>query len=120
MSRIFQWTALLAVVALLIGVLILLIGLTRNGIDIHYAGELQVAGMPQEIALRMAEPVDLQMPGGTQMTASISQGETIPLTITLVPCPECGGTMLPVKWNPWSGTIEWGCPQCGATVSRKP
>ena len=35
---------------------------------------------------------------------------------SLVACPECGAPMLPVRWSPWSGEIEWACAVCDERV----
>ena len=113
MEKTVRWLTLFAVIGLLAAILVILIQVSRNGIRISYSGDLQVVGMPNEIALRMTEPVELTMPEGTKLTAAFPDGESIPLAISLVPCPACGGSMVPVRWNLLTGAIEWACPNCG-------
>lgn len=118
-ERSIRWVALVAVCGLLIAILVLLAGITRHGIRIEYAGDVRIVGMPSEIALRMEEPVRLTMPNGTQLTASLSDGASIPVAVTLLTCPECGGTLLPTRWNVFTGEIDWTCPTCGEDAATR-
>lgn len=115
-ARSTRWAAWVLVCGLLAAILVVLIGITQHGIRIEYAGDVRIVGMPSEIALRMPEPVQLEMPNGAQLTASVSDGTDIPLSITLLTCPQCGGPLLPTRWNVFTGEIDWTCPACGADV----
>jgi hypothetical protein len=107
MERTVRWIAVIAVIGLLAAILVVLIQVNRNGIQISYSGDLKIVGMPDEIALRMAEPVRLTMPEGTQLTAAFPDGQSIPLSISLAAGPDGDGTLIPARWNPFTGVIEW-------------
>jgi hypothetical protein len=109
MERAVRWIAVVTVIGLLAAILIMLVQVSRDGIRITYSGDLQIVGMPDEIALRMDEPVRLTMPEGAQLTTGLSDGQSIPLSISLAAGPNCDGPMIPVRWNPFTGKIEWRC-----------
>jgi hypothetical protein len=111
-ERTLRWIALAVVIGLLLAILIVMIPMSRNGIQISYSGDVRIVGMPDEIRLRMDEPVRLTMPDGTELTAAFPEGQSIPVAISLVLCPTCGGGMVPARWNLFTGEIEWICPTC--------
>ena len=112
MSRVVQTVALIACAGLLLGILLVLVGIGRNGIRIELGGDVNVTGMHDRVTLSMSEPVSLRMDEPGQLVTTGPDGAPIATEISLVPCPECGGTMLPVRWSPWTGEIEWMCPGC--------
>jgi len=116
MNRTVQTIALITCAALLFGVLLVLVGIGRNGVRIELAGEVNVVGMHDTVTLSMAEPVLMAMEEPIQLIATGADGDTIAAALFLLPCPECGASMLPVRWNPWSGEIEWACPVCDARL----
>ena len=117
MDRTLRILGIVVVVGLLAAILAFLISIARNGVHIDYAGQVKVVGMPEEIALRLAEPVELQMPDGTTLTATVSgvQSQPLPIAFASAICPTCGGAMLPVRFDVLTGEIKWACPRCGAT-----
>jgi hypothetical protein len=116
-DRTLRIVAIVAVVGLLAAIMVFLVSISRNGIHIEYSGDVRVIGMPQEIALRLAEPVTLTMPDGAKLTATVSGAQSAPVALAFsdILCPECGGSMLPVRFNVLTGKIDWACPRCGAT-----
>jgi hypothetical protein len=116
-ERSLRIVAILAVVGLLAAILVFLVSISRNGIHIEYKGDVRVIGMPQEIALRLAEPVTLTMPGGATLAATVSGAQSAPVALAFsdILCQECGSSMLPIRFNILTGKIGWACPQCGAT-----
>jgi len=120
MSRIVQWTAVVVGIALLLGILLALIDIGRDGIHLDVGGTIEVVGMPESVALSLDDPVTLTMGEPAQLVTSGPDGGAIPAALSLLPCSACGAPMLPVRWNPWSGEIEWSCPACGETVTASP
>ena len=118
MSRTVQTIALLTCAALLLGILLVLVDIGRGGIRIELGGEVNVTGMHDTVTLKMSEPVPLAVEEPVRLIASGADGEAIPAALSLLPCPACGASMLPVRWSPWSGDIEWACPTCGETLTR--
>jgi len=118
MSRVVQTLTLVLCAGLLLGILLLLVHIGRHGVRIELTGNVAVTGMHDRITLSMSEPVNLVMEEPAQLTASGPGGSAIPASLLLLACPECGGPMLPVRWNPWSGVIEWSCPACGKRVEK--
>jgi len=116
MNRAIQILILVVLTALLAGVLFTLIDIARNGVRLELAGSVDVRGMPQEIALSMGEPVTLVLDDSANLTVTGPDGGSLPASLSLLPCPECGAPMLPVRWNPWSGEIEWACTSCDAVI----
>jgi len=113
-SRIIVILALLATVILLLAILFMLVSISSNGLDIRLGGDINLSDVSDHLTveLTMDEPIILAMPQPVQMVATGPDGEAIPATLSFVTCPNCGGPMLPSKWNPWNGRIEWACPAC--------
>ena len=120
MQRIVQSVALIALVGLLAAILFVLVDVARNGIHIVIDGRVDVTGMNDQMALTMVEPVTLVMDEATRLTISGPDGGALPTSLSLVSCPVCSASMLPVRWSPWSGEIDWVCPVCGEALSRAP
>lgn len=120
MNRASQTILLVAIALLLIGILAVLVEVALHGIRIEHAGTVEVGGIRETIQLRMAEPVTLQMPDPAYLVATGAHDDEIPVTVSLPRCPTCGDRMLPVRWNLWTGEIEWVCPDCGGTVTAVP
>jgi hypothetical protein len=115
-DRTLRTLAILAALGLLVAILVFLISVSRNGIRISISGDLRAVGIPQEITLRMPDPVLLSMPDGTTLAATLTGNQTGPVTLAFASalCPTCGSSMLPVRFNVLTGKIEWACPQCNS------
>lgn len=118
MNRTIQTIALVTCAALLLGILLVLAGIGRKGIRIELAGDVNVTGMHDTISLSFSEPVPLFMQEPGRLITTGPDGKPVSTTVSLLPCPECGASMLPVRWNPWSGEIEWACPICDDQLTR--
>jgi hypothetical protein len=118
MNRIVQTIALVTCAGLLLGILLVLAGIGRNGVRIELAGDVNVTGMHDAISLSFSEPVPLVMEEPAHLITTGADGKAVPTTVSLLPCPECGASMLPVRWSPWSGEIEWACPVCNERITR--
>jgi hypothetical protein len=115
-DRTLRTLAILAVVGCLAAILVFLVSVSRDGIRISISGDIRALGIPQEITLRIAEPVLLSMPDGTTLAATVTGAKTGPvaLAFSTALCPTCGSSMLPVRFNVLTGKIEWACSQCNA------
>jgi len=116
MNRTVQTIALVACAVLLLGILLVLVGIGRTGVRIELAGDVNVTGMHDTVRLSVDEPVPLVMEEPARLTTTGADGTAVPVTVSLLPCPECGAPMLPVRWSPWSGEIEWACAVCDERV----
>ncbi len=107
--------ALIVLIGLLATVLVFLRQINREGVTVHLSGQVKLAdttGVAGEVSLVMSEPVSL--------IASGPQETPIPANLSVVPCPRCGGNMLPVRWHLWSGEIQWRCLECGFSTKQTP
>ena len=118
MNRTVQTIALVACAGLLLGILLVLAGIGRNGVRLQLAGDVNVTGMQDTVTLSFSEPVPLVMEEPAHLITTGADGKAVPATVSLLPCPECGASMLPVRWSPWSGEIEWACPVCDERLTR--
>lgn len=111
MKQIALTVALVALIGLLATITALLVRIGHDGITIRLGGQVEVVnattGVTGEVSLVMPTPVNLIATG--------PQEEPIPANLAVISCPQCGGSMLPVRWNLWSGKIEWRCLDCGRT-----
>ncbi len=116
MDRAIRTLIILAIVGVLAAILVFVISLSRDGIRISYSGDVRIVGIPQEIRLRLDEPVLLSMPDGTTLAATVAGAQTEPVRVAFASavCPVCGSPMLPVRFSVLTGKIEWACPQCDA------
>ena len=115
-----QSIALGVIAVLLVAVLVVLVVIAWRGVRVEHTGWVTVDGLSDGIELRMADPVTLEVPEAVRMVAGGAASDAIPVDVSFPACSECGGTMLPVRWNLWSGEIEWVCPACGETASGPP
>ena len=107
--------ALIVLIGLLATVLVLLWQINREGVTVHLSGQVKLAdatGVAGEVSLVMSEPVSLIATG--------PQETPIPANLSVVPCPQCGGNMLPIRWNLFSGEIQWRCLECGFSTKQTP
>jgi hypothetical protein len=105
--------AFVVLVGLLATVLILLWQINRDGVTVHLSGQIKLAdttGVAGEVSLVMSEPVSLIATG--------PQETPIPANLSVVPCPQCGGNMLPIRWSLFSGEIQWRCLECGFSTRQ--
>lgn len=105
--------AVIALVGLLATALAVLWQINREGVTIHLSGQVKLAdttGVAGEVSLVMSEPISLIATG--------PQETPIPAHLSVVPCPQCGGNMLPIRWNLFSGEIQWLCLECGFSTKQ--
>ena len=107
---------LIALIGLLATVLVFLWQINREGVTVHLSGQVKLTdaatGVAGEVSLVMSEPVNLIATG--------PQEAPIPANLSVVPCPECRGNMLPVRWNLFSGEILWRCLECDYSTKQTP
>ncbi len=107
--------ALIVLIGLLATMLVFLWQINREGVTVHLSGQVKLAdttGVAGEVSLVMSEPVSLIATG--------PQETPIPANLSVVPCPQCGGNMLPIRWNLFSGEIQWRCLECGFSTKKAP
>ncbi len=105
--------ALIVLIGLLATVLVFLWQINREGVTVRLSGQVKLAdttGVAGEVSLVMSEPVSLIATG--------PQETPIPANLSVVPCPQCGGNMLPIRWNLFSGEIQWRCLECGFSTKQ--
>ncbi len=111
MRQIALSVAFITLIGLLVGMLFILVQINRQGLTINIKGQVKLAdattGVMGKVSLVMEEPVNLIATGPDK--------EAIPANLSVAPCPQCGGSMVPVRWYPLSGEIEWRCLECGYT-----
>jgi hypothetical protein len=114
--------ALFGAIALLLAILFMLVSIGRNGLSLHLAGDINLADLGDQITVKltMDQPVTLAIPQPVQMVAAGPDGGAIPASLSFAMCPSCGASMLPSKWNPWNGQIEWTCPDCTGASQGSP
>jgi len=107
-------TSFLVFIAILLVALVTLLAIIAvRGIHIHHTGYVSLGPMEEALALRMDAPVQLVMPEAVRMVTTGPDGGDVPLGLDLISCADCEGTMVPVRWNVWTGEIDWVCPSCG-------
>ncbi len=116
-GRVVMILALLASLILSLAILFMLVSISINGLNIRLGGDINLSELSDHITveLTMDEPIALAIPQPLQMVVAGPDEEPIPATLSFATCPNCGGSMLPSKWTPWNGRIEWVCPACGET-----
>ena len=109
MKQIALTVVLVALIGLLTIITVFLAQIGHDGIPIRLGGQVEIVntatGVTGEVSLVMPNPVNLIATG--------PQEQPIPANLAIIPCPQCGGTMLPVRWNLWTGEIDWRCIECG-------
>ena len=112
MTRYALVAGFLVVVGLLATILFFLVGLQHEGITIHVSGQVDLAnsdtGSLGKVNLVMDKPVNLIATG--------PNSAAIPANFSVATCPKCGGSMIPIRWNPITGEIIWQCLNCGYTT----
>lgn len=111
MRQIALSVAFITLIGLLVGMLFILVQINRQGLTINIKGQVKLAdattGVMGKVSLVMEEPVNLIATGPDK--------EAIPANLSVASCPQCGGSMVPVRWYPLGGEIEWRCLECGYT-----
>ena len=103
-----------SVIALLLltGILVALIYLARFGMAVNVSGEVALTntatGITGDVRLFVDQPLDLVATG--------PDAGPIPAVLAPISCPACGGTMVPVRWRPLTGEIDWRCVDCGEVL----
>jgi len=120
MNKTIPSIALVAIAVLLIAILAALATIAWRGIQIEHTGYVTLDGMTEGVQLRMVDPVALHMPEAVHLVATGAAGGAIPVGLSLLTCPSCGETMVPIRWNLWTGEIDWVCPVCGETTTVAP
>ncbi len=116
MSRYMFGGAFLLLVALLAALLFFLVDLDKNGITLNLSGRIDLA----DSATGTLGKVDLVMEKPVSLIATGPGSAAIPAHLTVATCPKCGGSMVPVRWNPLTGEIIWQCLECGYTTKDLP
>ena len=109
-----------AALVLLAAILAILAVIAWRGLRVHHTGYVHLGPMQEGIALRVSEPIELVMPEAVRMVATGPDGGGVPLELDVLTCPGCDSTMIPVRWNLWTGEIDWLCPDCGRTHVSAP
>ena len=115
MERWLGVVAMLLIAGLLAALLVVLVGLEREGIAVRLSGPIVIEGAsgPQELKVVLSVPEAISIEAGGQAEASLRT------TLEGIPCPNCeDGVMVPVRWNPFTGEIIWRCPVCGYTLEE--
>jgi len=107
-------------IVLLAAILAMLALLAVRGVRIEHRGSVNLGAMQEGIALRMDHPIELVMPEAVRMVATGPDGEAVPLKLDILSCSRCDATMIPVRWNLWTGEIDWLCPDCGGVEASLP
>lgn len=110
MERWLAGLALILVLGLLGGILAALLSLQYKGISV----QLSSPASPQEIHLVLTVPEAVEVVAGGEAEASLRT------SLEGIPCPRCQeGTLLPIKWNPFTGEITWRCSSCGYQLQEE-
>ena len=109
-----QTIVLGAIAFLLIAVLSVLIVIAWRGVRVEHTGEVTLGAVAEGVELRMVDPVTLEIPEPAHLVATGTSGDAIPVDLAFPTCPDCGGAMVPARWNLWTGEIDWRCPVCTA------
>jgi len=117
MSKVSQTSMLAAIALLLVAILATLITIAWRGVQVEHTGAISLETMLDGIPLRMEGPVMMQNVEPVHMVTTGPTGEAIPVELAFLECHECGGTLVPVRWNPFTGDIEWSCPTCERDVA---
>jgi len=104
-----QTVVLVTCAVLLAGILIVLLMIGFNGVRIRLDGAIDLSQMTEAVTLQLAvdEPIALRMEEPVQVIAAGPDGDPIPATLVFTPV-GASGPVLPIRWNPWTGELEWG------------
>ncbi|UCF10622.1 MAG: hypothetical protein JSW65_02815 [Candidatus Bipolaricaulota bacterium] len=107
-------TAALAAAGLivLVGILILLVHFAQVGLTVNVRGDVSLGGEPTGVT----GEVRLVMEDAVTMVTTGPDAGPVPVALSPTDCPQCGGPLLPIRWQPLSGEIEWQCAECDLTV----
>ena len=112
MSKILLATGFVVLIGILAALLTVLIDIDRHGVTVNIAGQVDLAkdktGALGKVDLVMGKPVSLIATG--------PGNAPIPANLAVATCPKCGGSMVPIRWNPFTGEIVWQCLKCGYTT----
>jgi|Deesub1362B_J571_1020462.scaffolds.fasta_scaffold12720_2 hypothetical protein len=109
MERWLAGMALVLVLGLLAGILVILLSLSQ-GITVR----LESPSTPQEVHLVLTVPQAVEVVAGGEAQASLRT------SLEGLPCPQCEeGTLLPTRWNPFTGEITWRCANCGYQLQEE-
>ncbi len=108
--------AFIVLVALLSTLLFVLVDIDRNGITLNISGRVDLT----DSATGTLGKVNLVMDKPVSLIATGPGSAAIPASLTVATCPKCGGSMVPVRWNPLTGEIVWQCLECGYTTKDLP
>jgi hypothetical protein len=120
MSKAMQTTMLGMIALLLVAILATLITIAWRGVRVEHTGVVSLGETLDALPLRMIEPITLQMPEPARLITTGPEGGPIHTDLSVLPCPTCDGTMVPVRWNLWTGELDWICPECGDAVTASP
>ena len=116
MSKFLLITGFVVLIGILAALLTVLIDIDRHGVTVNIAGKVDLAkneaGTLGKVNLVMEQPVSLIATG--------PGNAAIPMNFGVATCPKCGGSMVPIKWNPLTGEIVWQCLECGYTTRSTP
>ena len=112
--------SLALIVVLLMAICALLALLAIRGVRVEHTGSVNLGPMQEGIALQMSAPVELVMPEAVRTIATGPDGGAVPLELDFLSCSTCDATMVPVRWNLWTGEIDWLCPDCGEALTSAP
>jgi len=112
--------AFVVVVGLLASLLVIAIALATRGIRVQLAEPIRISGpltvggnitvqdpvvvTMDAVEIRMPQPISVDLPADTLNVRATLGGAA---------CAHCSGTLLPVRWNLFTGEIVWRCSACG-------
>jgi hypothetical protein len=99
---------------LLLGILVLLVHFARVGLTVTVRGEVALESSSHGVT----GDVRLVVEDAVRLVATGPEAGPVPVALAPVPCPSCGGTMVPVRWQPLTGEIEWQCAECDLTFGE--
>jgi|GEM_PF-1017280 len=104
-----QTVVLVTCAVLLAGILIVLLMIGFNGVRIRLDGAIDLSQMTEAVTLELKvdEPIAMRMEEPLQVIAAGPDGDPIPATLVFTPV-GASGPILPIRWNPWTGELEWG------------
>jgi hypothetical protein len=118
-GRIAQTSVLIAIAVLLAAILGTLVTIAWRGVRIEHVGAVSLDAITGGIPLEMAGPITLEMTAPVHLVTTGAESDAVPIDLSLPTCPECGGSLVPVRFNLWTGEIEWACPACSGTTDEE-
>lgn len=118
----YRWLSVAALVGVLglLGMLLwVALGLVRDGIPVRFSPPL----LASPVAVGLVSPVRLEEPFSVKVVElpisfparlSVAVEGPVEAEVGVLRCPHCRkGTVIPVRWNLFTGAITWRCPSCG-------